>query len=473
MDLKEEANRIKQQGNEFFKQKKYLDAIQYYTKSLDLDKNSAVYSNRALCYIKNEEYENAENDCILSLQIDNTFAKSWLRLAICKMHDEKYKEAYVYLLKCELYVQNTPDVKNRKQECKMMDTTCATLTLESYIKEKRNSIDHLKQLRQYEECIQECERLLVLITDSNQRNQLNNFIKEVTLLKNNNKKDETISEIVQEPKIKTNKINKQNNERIEKALQLLLDKKKQQPLPCVPNKLFKLSMDIQSLETDSERLFEYLYRVIILYNVYLYSIPRNVYVQLFTNNNDTEAFSMLIKAFYSIHKHENSLFFIDVLVDITKSNNIQFMITMTQSSVMNKMTNDEVYFYIIQCLSGLASIISGFSAILAIVEEKLNGFLRQWVYRGILEFACGSIMYILSCEIPFHLSLSTFLFTYFSLFLTILGITNIILGIIFRKRIQFFYTISRSPSTTMIFSNLYYKEAQLLLSSTNDIIDRL
>ena len=64
-DLLEKVNTIesvKNKGNEIFKQKKYEEAIEEYTKILEFDPNnkkfnSLILANRALCYQKLKKNE--------------------------------------------------------------------------------------------------------------------------------------------------------------------------------------------------------------------------------------------------------------------------------------------------------------------------------------------------------------------------------------------------------------------------------
>lgn len=52
MDIEHsQANRFKEQGNEAYKNKEYLKAIQLYSKAIELNpKDANYYSNRALCH---------------------------------------------------------------------------------------------------------------------------------------------------------------------------------------------------------------------------------------------------------------------------------------------------------------------------------------------------------------------------------------------------------------------------------------
>eukprot|EP00697_Spironema_sp_BW2_P013112 gnl/Spiro4/2_TR3_c0_g1_i1.p1 gnl/Spiro4/2_TR3_c0_g1~~gnl/Spiro4/2_TR3_c0_g1_i1.p1 ORF type:complete len:310 (-),score=61.12 gnl/Spiro4/2_TR3_c0_g1_i1:10-915(-) len=85
-DANSQALVHKQAGNDAFGQNNYLKAIECYTNSLqsggDRDAALAVvlYSNRAECWLKLGEPDNAISDCTAALQLDATHAKSSARL---------------------------------------------------------------------------------------------------------------------------------------------------------------------------------------------------------------------------------------------------------------------------------------------------------------------------------------------------------------------------------------------------------
>ncbi len=58
-----EAESHKEKGNNFFKEKKYDEAIAEYTKAIETCPNSVYYSNRAICNLNIENYGDSLNDC--------------------------------------------------------------------------------------------------------------------------------------------------------------------------------------------------------------------------------------------------------------------------------------------------------------------------------------------------------------------------------------------------------------------------
>ncbi|ONK67596.1 uncharacterized protein A4U43_C05F1730 [Asparagus officinalis] len=79
------------QGNECFKQKKYLEAIDCYSRSIALSPTSVAFANRAMAYIKLKRYEEAESDCTEALNLDDRYVKAYSRRATARKELGKFK----------------------------------------------------------------------------------------------------------------------------------------------------------------------------------------------------------------------------------------------------------------------------------------------------------------------------------------------------------------------------------------------
>ncbi|KAM9908537.1 hypothetical protein OXX79_000314 [Metschnikowia pulcherrima] len=91
---KEQALALKDQGNAFLKEHKYQEAVDAYTKAIELDSSNPIfYSNRAQVHIKMESYGSAINDCNLALDVDPNFVKAYYRKGVSLMALLNYKEA--------------------------------------------------------------------------------------------------------------------------------------------------------------------------------------------------------------------------------------------------------------------------------------------------------------------------------------------------------------------------------------------
>jgi tetratricopeptide (TPR) repeat protein len=92
------AMNFKNQGNDCFKEKKYGDAISYYTRALDVHSgvdgiDVACYTNRAACNLELRNYRRCINDCKLALAKDPTNVKAVYRSARAYLAVDKIDEA--------------------------------------------------------------------------------------------------------------------------------------------------------------------------------------------------------------------------------------------------------------------------------------------------------------------------------------------------------------------------------------------
>jgi len=93
-DAAEKAASLKEQGNAELAKGHFLQAIQFYTDGLEYAPNSAVLlSNRALAYIKVENYGLAKVDADHAIEADPTYAKGYYRRASANFALNHYKAA--------------------------------------------------------------------------------------------------------------------------------------------------------------------------------------------------------------------------------------------------------------------------------------------------------------------------------------------------------------------------------------------
>ncbi|XP_064630190.1 tetratricopeptide repeat protein 1-like isoform X2 [Lineus longissimus] len=100
-DKKAEAQELKTSGNELFKQGCIEEAKEQYTAALALcptcfpKERSIMYSNRAACRMRDEEYEDAIKDCSKAMELNPGYLKCILRRAELHEKTEKLDEALV------------------------------------------------------------------------------------------------------------------------------------------------------------------------------------------------------------------------------------------------------------------------------------------------------------------------------------------------------------------------------------------
>lgn len=90
----EEATKYKNLGNECFSAKKYEEAIQHFTKAIELNPNDHVfYSNRSACYASLEEYEKALEDADKCVNLKPDWSKGYTRKGLAEFYLDKYDDA--------------------------------------------------------------------------------------------------------------------------------------------------------------------------------------------------------------------------------------------------------------------------------------------------------------------------------------------------------------------------------------------
>jgi len=81
-------------GNALVQKQKWAEAILRYTRAIEYyNKDPVFYANRALCYLKTNEFKLAISDCTYSLKLDITYVKAYQRRSAAYMAIKMYDEA--------------------------------------------------------------------------------------------------------------------------------------------------------------------------------------------------------------------------------------------------------------------------------------------------------------------------------------------------------------------------------------------
>jgi DnaJ homolog subfamily C member 7 len=77
----QKLDRMKEEGNTHFKSGRYQQAVEVYTSALEVDPlnkgtNSKILNNRAMCYSKLKQWQNAIQDCDKAIQLDPSYTKA-------------------------------------------------------------------------------------------------------------------------------------------------------------------------------------------------------------------------------------------------------------------------------------------------------------------------------------------------------------------------------------------------------------
>ncbi|XP_069321702.1 sperm-associated antigen 1 [Eulemur rufifrons] len=108
---------LKEEGNQCVKDKNYKDALSKYSECLKINnKECAIYTNRALCYLKLCQFEEAKQDCDQALQIDDGNMKAYYRRALAHKGLKNYQKSLTDLNKVLLLDPNIAEAKMELEE---------------------------------------------------------------------------------------------------------------------------------------------------------------------------------------------------------------------------------------------------------------------------------------------------------------------------------------------------------------------
>ncbi|KAH7699424.1 TPR Domain containing protein, partial [Aphelenchoides avenae] len=98
----EQANRFKEEGNEFVKAGKFDEGIVKYNEAIKLNRDPIYFCNRAAAYCRLEQYDLAIQDCRTALALDPKYAKAYGRMGLVLLSVlAKYKKAFSVALTCQ------------------------------------------------------------------------------------------------------------------------------------------------------------------------------------------------------------------------------------------------------------------------------------------------------------------------------------------------------------------------------------
>ncbi|PIA46998.1 hypothetical protein AQUCO_01400013v1 [Aquilegia coerulea] len=88
-----QAELLRQQGNLCYQKQRFGAAIDAYTEAITLCPNIPVYwTNRALCYLKRNDWINMEHDCSKALQLDNNSVKAHYMMGLALLNNHHYAQ---------------------------------------------------------------------------------------------------------------------------------------------------------------------------------------------------------------------------------------------------------------------------------------------------------------------------------------------------------------------------------------------
>ncbi|XP_024906040.1 RNA polymerase II-associated protein 3 isoform X2 [Pteropus alecto] len=90
----QKALALKEKGNKYFKQGKYDEAIECYTKGMNADPyNPVLPTNRASAYFRMKKFAVAESDCNLAIALNRSYTKAYARRGAARFALQKLEDA--------------------------------------------------------------------------------------------------------------------------------------------------------------------------------------------------------------------------------------------------------------------------------------------------------------------------------------------------------------------------------------------
>lgn len=94
----DQANKLKEEGNELVKASKFNEAVQKYNEAIKLNRDPIYFCNRAAAYCRLEKNDLAIQDCRTALALDPNYAKAYGRMGVALSCQNRYTEALIFCL---------------------------------------------------------------------------------------------------------------------------------------------------------------------------------------------------------------------------------------------------------------------------------------------------------------------------------------------------------------------------------------
>merc|ERR1712004_792170 len=114
---KEQAEKLKVEGNDLMRTEDFPGAIEKYTKAIELDSSNQVfYCNRAAAHSKMNNHYAAVEDCKRAIDMDPNYGKAYGRMGLAYACVDKHKEAIDCFKKA---IELEPDNESYKSNMKL------------------------------------------------------------------------------------------------------------------------------------------------------------------------------------------------------------------------------------------------------------------------------------------------------------------------------------------------------------------
>ncbi|XP_019947949.2 RNA polymerase II-associated protein 3 [Paralichthys olivaceus] len=144
---REKALSEKEKGNMLFKEGKYDDAIECYTRGMSADPyNPVLPTNRATSFFRLQKYSVAESDCNLAIALDSNYFKAYAQRGAAQFALKKYKSALEdYEMVLKLDPGNTEAQNEVKKITEALGKEALTFQSEATQPQEASTVDSEQQ----------------------------------------------------------------------------------------------------------------------------------------------------------------------------------------------------------------------------------------------------------------------------------------------------------------------------------------
>lgn len=129
---------LKQEGNAFVKKAQYKQAIVKYSACVELNSEEfSIYTNRALCYLKLHQFDEARQDCDRALQLDDVNVKAFYRRALAHKELQNYQASINDLNKVLQLDPNVSEAQQQLEEVTQSLRAATNITANSHEKPRK------------------------------------------------------------------------------------------------------------------------------------------------------------------------------------------------------------------------------------------------------------------------------------------------------------------------------------------------
>ncbi|CAI5744666.1 unnamed protein product [Peronospora destructor] len=129
------ADALKVQGNEALAHFKFLVAVEFYTKAIELVPSAIFYANRAAAHVKSENYGSAIDDASAAIDLDSRYVKAYYRRGSAQLALGHHKKA---VKDFRLVVRMKPQDRDAHAKLKLCEKIIKEAAFAAAIQSERN-----------------------------------------------------------------------------------------------------------------------------------------------------------------------------------------------------------------------------------------------------------------------------------------------------------------------------------------------